>query len=52
MKRYIVTMTIETEIEDEADFERVLRATLDNAATDSYLDYSGLEIEPEEDNFQ
>ena len=48
MKRYTVTMMIESEIEDEADFERVLRATLDNAATDPYLDYSDLEIEPEE----
>ena len=41
-------MTIETEIEDEGDLERVLRAALDNMMSTPYLDYSNLEIEPEE----
>lgn len=49
MKRYLVTLTIETEIEDEDEAERVLRAALDNLAMAPYLiDYSDLVIaEPE-----
>ncbi len=48
MRRVTVTMTVETEIEDEATLERVLRAALDNMATAPYLDYSDLALEPEE----
>lgn len=48
MRQFTVTFAVETEIENEAEFERVLRAALDNMATAPYLDYSDLEIEPEE----
>jgi hypothetical protein len=40
-------MQIETEIEDEAELERVLRAALDQMAYEPYLDYSDLVLEPE-----
>ncbi len=48
MQRVTVTMTVETEIEDEAALERVLRATLESMVTAPYLDYSDLALEPEE----
>lgn len=48
MKRFTVTMTVVTEIEDLDELERVLRAALYTAATTPYLDYVDLEIEPEE----
>ena len=48
MRTFTVTFTLETEIEDETEIERVLRLALDTADLAPYLDYSDLNIEPEE----
>lgn len=45
MRQIQLTLTIETDIEDDSELERVVRATLDNAATIPYLDFFDLEFE-------
>lgn len=46
MRTFTVTMTIETEIEDEADFERVLRADNAEAARVAAEELRALGVEP------
>lgn len=48
MKTFTLIMKIETEIEDESELERALRAALDNMLTTPHLDYFDLELELDE----
>lgn len=46
MRTFTLTMAIETDIEDEATLERVIRTALDSMALEPYTDYSDLVLEP------
>lgn len=48
MRRFLVTMTIETDIEDEEELEAKLRDVLYKLAPEPYLDWFDLELEPED----